>query len=651
MGFGLCIADEKGKSEFEEYYPLRHKSGPNLDAERVYDWLLDELAFYSGIITGANLLYDFDGFQYQGIKAPFAKFRDVQWAEPLIDENGYNYSLDTLSRKYLGHGKVTDELKMLYGPGYKERMHEIHPGHMRGYVLGDITQPPLVLHEQMKELRKQNLDGLFDIESRLFPMLVYMRGLGQRVNMPVADTLRDTLFAKRAEALQNATKALGKRGLELTVENFGKPAVLQAAFDHLGIRPPRTAPTASYPNGQISVTDSWLDNMEHPFGDALMHANKYDKALETFVNGYISDYQVNGRVHPEFHPLRKVDDDSGKKNGTISGRFSCGNPNLQNIPARDEEIGPLCRAMFIPDEGMDYWSGDYSQIEYRMIVHKAVEYAKSIERGDANKRWGAYEDKGIKIWERLQSVFKAQQMYIDDHKTDFHAMCATLTGLPRKTAKNINFGIAFTMGIDKLANAIGKVDEHGKPTKEAHEILDKYHDNVPFVKAISQALTAEARENGWCSTILGRRSHFDMWEPRKQDFSNKAKALPHGQAQLLVHADECPPGVDVKLWEAYKGQKLTRAMTHKALNCYTQGSGADLMKLSLVLIWESGLLNDQNDLTVSLTVHDELDGSVGRSPQAREKLKELQHIMETSIPLNVPCLSEFKVGENWACTH
>src|SRR5208282_5183890 len=620
IGFSIAIGDGKSDvPEYCEYYPLRHKNGPNLDAERVMDWLRDELVFYTGEITGANLLYDAEGSASENVLAPLAKWRDTQWAEALINENAYSYTLDTLSRKYLGHGKDGQgDLKGLYGPDVKTRMREVHPGHMRKYGIGDVAQPLSILNHQEKELRKQKLDELYDLECRLMPMLLYMRRRGQRVDLQAAEELHDKLQQRRKECLAAASKMVPARGFELTTENFGKPSVLCAAFDSLGITYPKTEA------GNASIKDKWLDALEHPFGKALASANRYDKALETFVNGYITDYQINGRVHCEFHPLRSVSDDGSSK-GTVSGRFSSGNPNLQNIPARDKEIGPLCRGMFIPEEGMDYFSGDYSQIEFRLLVHAA--YTLSQVKG--KRPW---DDE---VHARLQTADKARQMYINDPSTDFHNMVVALTGLDRKYAKGINFGIAFTMGVDKLAVSIGQVDEQGRPTQKAHDILAQYHNKVEFVKAVGQAFVKMAKHDGHIATLLGRRSHFDMWEPRYYEKgAQKGKAMQYEEA--------CA---------AYGGaSKIARAMTHKSLNCYTQGGGADLIKTSMVRAWESGIL-DSDELIISLTVHDELDGSVARNKAGQERMAELKHIMETAIPISLPTTAEFATGANWAATH
>lgn len=623
-GFSLAIGDEKGNVEFSEYYPFRHRVGPNLDANRVMEYLRDELAFFSGEITGANLLYDADGFQYQDIYAPCAKWRDTQWAEALIDENAFNYLLQRLSTKYLGHGKASDELKALYGDDYKERMDEIHPGYMRKYGRGDVELPLQILAMQFKELHRQNLEDVYDLECRLLPMLLYMRRKGQPVDMNAAAQLQETFFKKRAEALREATKAIGKRGFELNAENFGKPKELAVALEHIGlINYPRTEK-----KGMPSITDAWLKAQDHPACHHLAAANGYDKALETFVNGYVSDYAINGRVHCEFHPLRSVNG-SGKSNGTVAGRFSAVNPNLQNIPVRDTEIGPLCRGMFIPESGYDYFSGDYSQIEYREIVHAAVLRAQ-MPREKAIKLWGAKN--GDDIWLRLQSAFKTRDAYINDPTTDFHTFMATLTGLERKYAKSVNFAVAFVMGLQSFAETLGWIGEDGKPTPKAIDTLATYHTAVPFVKAVGQAMTKEADNDGFTPSLLGRRAHYDLWEPRFYENGIRAKALPLEKAK-----------------EAY-GDKIKRSMTHAALNRYTQMGGADMMKTTMAQVWESGILNG-DDLIISLTVHDELDGSVARTARGQECLRELQHIMEGAITLTVPTVTEFKTGPNWAETH
>jgi DNA polymerase I-like protein with 3'-5' exonuclease and polymerase domains len=610
----------KDDTIFKEYYPLRHRTGPNIDESKFWEWLGDELPFYSGELVGANLPYDIDGVSYKGVIAPFAVLRDVQWAEALLDEKAEGYRLELLAQKYLNEHKVTNELKELYNDEYIKRFREIHPGHARNYVLGDIDLPNRILDLQYKQLKKEHLLDLFDLESRLLPLLIHMRQVGQRVDNQHAHKLGEMFIGNRDEALKRSSDICG---IKLTTENFQSPRTIGRALDNLKIKYPLT-PKSKLP----SIQDEWLKKNAGEFGLQLALANTNEKAYKTFVTGYVTDYQIDGRVHCEFHPLRKSDD-SGKKSGTVTGRFSSSHPNLQNIPKRDPIIGPLCRAMFIPEKGYLQYASDYSQIEFRLLVHAAVLHAQT-DKATAKKRWGKY---GEDIWDRLQSAFKAQQMYINDPKTDFHDAVVTLTGLLRDPAKTINFGIAFNMGVDSMAVKLGLADSEGKATEDAVKIMKKYHDNVPFVKAIGQAMAAEAEREGITSTLLGRRTHFNLYEPKFREDKNKYyPPLPLEEAK-----------------KAY-GDKLRRADTQKSLNCYTQGGGADLIKTSMVRIWESGLLSGE-ELILSLTVHDELGGSVLPTKIGMEKLRELQNMMENAIPLSLPVLTACKTGANWSEAH
>ena len=428
-GFAVALGDKKGNIEHSEYYPLRHKNAPNLDAERVLDWLATELAFYQGEIVGTNLLYDFDGFQYQNVTAPLAKFRDIQWAEALIDENAFSYGLNTLAKKYLGEGKVNEELKQLYGDHYIERFPEVHPGHARAYGLGDVELPMKVLDCQQKILHKEHLEELYDLESRLLPFLLYMRREGTRVDLKKAAEMGPLLTKRRDDAIAEIAKM---SGIGVNYDNFGTPAMMKRIFDKLQIPYPyllsveKGSPLkGSDDDGRIVMPGSpdyeaatkgnvgayiakpsfrkvWLEEtLEHPIAELIMTANSAEKARGTFVEGYIGQNAIGDRIHCEFHPLRKVDDEDKKSKGTITGRLSAANPNLQNIPTRDPFIGPMCRDMFLPDDDCDFFSADYSQIEYRMLIHFAV----------INKCSGAEVP---------------QQMYLQNPKTDFHDACAQM---------------------------------------------------------------------------------------------------------------------------------------------------------------------------------------------------------------------------------
>lgn len=598
---GVAVATEDWAGE---YYPIAHRNGPNLDKRGVLQWLRDNLAFFKGTITGANVnLYDGDWLQSQDIIAPFAKWWDVQWAEALLDETALNYKLQTLGKKYLGIGKTTDELKRLYGPDYIKRFREVHPGHARPYGLGDVQLPIQIMEPQRQELAAAGLTELFDVESRLTPFLLYLRRQGVRVDLNRIHGFHDLLTGKRTEALRLASEACG---VHLTVDNFGKNAVLAHVFNKLKIDYPVTE------KGTPSIKNKWLEKIDHPVGKFLAAANKYDKAHETFVTGYIDDYAIGDRVYGEFHPLRKADDDAGDDAGTETGRFSASHPNLQNIPARDEELGPLLRSMFVPEPGGEWWSLDYSQIEYRYLVHFAV----------VNKCKGAKD---------------AQEMYVKNPDVDFHQAVAELTGLKRKDAKNLNFGLVYGMGEQKLAESLGLLEKKmvdGKwkmvPSQAALDIMKTYHGKAPFIKALYQLCGDRAFESGETRTILNRRRKFELYEPCK--YQKGVRSVPYPWDKAL---------------ETY-GFDIRRSMTHKALNSTLQGSAADQMKMAMVLAYEAGVFTSTKDFTCSITVHDELDGTIFPTPRGLEAYNETKHILMNAIDLEVPVLVGEGRGANWA---
>jgi len=606
VGVSVQADDKNGRYDgYREYYPMHHEVGMNCDPDKVMDYLRDQLNHFKGEIVGANVaLCDGDYLQAEGIKPP-GKWRDVQWAEALIDEHADSYSLETLSQKYIGTGKVTEELMRLYGPEYKLHFREMHPAHVRTYGLGDVLNPLQILDEQEKILKKENLTKLYDIECRLTPLLLYMRATGVKVDLEHAAKLEKKLATLYSEALDKLMNMVG------FAVNPDASADLVRAFDTLHIKYPFTE------KGNPSFKKDFLKTVDHPFAKLLIDAKGYEKLRGTFVEGYILNGHINGRVHCQFHPLRRATDDEGEEHGTVSGRFSSSNPNLQNIPTRTE-LGKEIRACFIPDEGCNWFAYDYSQIEYRNLVHFAV----------------VADCDGAEI---------AQQMYHDDPDTDFHQMVSELTGLERGDAKNLNFGLVYGMGLLKLARALNQVwtiwDElaglgiAGQPNTKALEIMETYHGKAPFIKELYTMAMNRAANIGFVKTILGRRSRFTEWERDVWE-----KGLSPFPARYIKREDAV----------AAFGEHIRRSHTHKALNCILQGSAADMMKVAMVLIWESGLIFEGGPVSIGITVHDELDGSVEPGEAGDKSRKEIQEIMMNAIPLEVPVYVDGGIGRSWA---
>ena len=439
------------------YYPVAHEPGPNLDPDKVFGWLREEGASFTGEIVGTNLTYDLDYLAEQGVVFPHAKLRDVQVADKLLDENHFTYNLDDIAKRDGYGGKVTDELEKLYGKGYIKRMKDLHPGHVAAYAEGDVTLPWQLMDEQQDQMRHEGLDRIFDIESRVTPLLLAMRRNGVRVDIERGKVAEEDLLRRLKEAHND---------LPRPTDIWAADSVAKL-FDMEGLDYPKTEKT-----GKPSFKRPWLEAHPHALAKQIVKVRALDKILNPFLSNYILGAGALGRVHGTFN-----------QQGARTGRLSSGNPNLQNIPVRDPELGPLLRSLFIPEEDMLWGCADWSQIEFRFLVHYGILAMNAVP--------------GM-----CRSAFEAAEMYRNDPTTDFHAMAAALTGLERGPSKNINFGVVYGMGKDTMAAAMGCT------VAEAAPVLATFHEELPFIKEIYDMASNRARKRQEIITILGRKRRF-----------------------------------------------------------------------------------------------------------------------------------------------
>lgn len=589
---GYAVAWKDG----EDYYPTRHAEGPNCPGTE--EWLRDELKEFKGEIVFANGIYDLDYMAERGIHVhPDAKIRDIQIAEPLIDDNRLRYGLDSLARQYLGRGKSEQALIDLYGKNFKTMMESI-PSDLAGDYAKDDARETFDIYElQVPKLHAEKLWDVFEMESDLTPMLLYMKRLGVPIDVAATDALSNDFYLKQCELERLLEEDTGVPFYSDKMTTVWKPTALAAAFDKAGIPYPRT-PITQAP----SFRKQWLENHDAELAAKILKIRALDKLRGTFLQSSLLGNHVNGRIHTTFN---QVKNDAG---GAVTGRFSSKNPNLQQIPSRDEELAPLIRGLFVPEDGHSWFCYDWSQIEYRLLVHYAA-----LDRASGSRRM--------------------LRQYLDDPATDYHRFVQELVKeklgreIPRKPIKNINFGLIYGMGAAKLGAMLGMNSE------ELDEFLSAYHKAIPFASEMRDNATAVARRRGFIRTILGRRRRFNQWESRDWDTSKNDGSLPLNAAV-----------------KKYGGRyAIRRAGTYKALNALIQGSAADLMKMAMLKVWQAGITSGTGGpLKIHLTVHDELDGSVPNTPEGHEALAELKNIMEHAIKLQIPILAEGGIGENWA---
>lgn len=581
---GIAVGIDRGP---RCYLPIRHEGGGNLDPRLVLNWARRELGQFDGEVVGANILYDLDWLATEGIELKnVRRFLDVQVAEPLLDENRLQFGLEYLARDWLGEGKYEhqfDELKRIYrwktNKALKQNLWKLPARLVGPYAEGDVDLPLRILPHQLKQLEEEDLLPLFDIECRLIPLLLAMRRRGVRVDEARAERLRGELVG-RQKALRERLRALCGPTADFTL-----PDTLADSLMAAGVPVPRT-PKAHRP----SITKELLEKYQHvPLATLIREGRQLGTIISTFLDGSILGHAINGRIHCEFNQLKR---DEG---GTIA-RFSSSNPNLQNIPARDEELAPLIRGLFIPEEGEVWERKDLSQIEYRFLVHYA--------RGE-----GADE---------------ARAAYHADPGLSFHKLAGSMLGLTDfegpiyKRVKNTNFCKVYGGGVPKLAATFGCSLE------EARAFNEQYEAALPFVTKTFEEADKLAQRRGYIKTILKRRRRFPLFEPAK--FGDQRPPLPHDQAQA-----------------AYG--RIRRAGTRNALNGMLQGGAADYLKKAMVDIWEAGLCDVMGPPLV--TVHDELGDSVPLTPAGEEASREAQHLFNHAIKLRVPIFSERSRGANW----
>ena len=442
---GFAVATEG----WEGYYPFGHFGGGNLIKEQVLQYMHDVCSLPNTKIFH-NAQYDVGWLQAYEIPVK-GKIVDTMIAGALIDENRYTYRLNALAKDYLGELKAETDLKeaaKAHGVDPKGEMWKLPAEHVGYYAEQDARLTYLLWQRFKTEIFNQNLQTIWSLESKLLPILIKMRKKGIRVDKAKAESLKKDFIIKEETILHKIKKLTGKDIDIWAARQIG------FAFDKLGIDYPKTPKS-----GEPSFTQNWLVNSNHEISKLIVQAREVNKFHNTFLNS-IMKFEHKGRIHGEINQLRS---DTG---GTVSGRLSMSAPNLQQLPARNKEFGPLIRGLFLPDEGCQWGSFDYSQQEPRLVVH----YAASIGEG----------------YQGSQELVEAYA----NADADFHQTVADICGIERKQAKTIGLGLMYGMGKNKLANMLGL------EFKEATDLINKYNNKVPFVKQLSDRCMKKANDEG-----------------------------------------------------------------------------------------------------------------------------------------------------------
>lgn len=600
---GTSVAWKEGNEYRGAYLPVRHPDSPEcFDPERVAEWERDHIA--AGVrIVYQNSNYDIGWGLTDGIPA-HDKVEDTTAMAVMLDENRLSYQLDDLCRWQGLPGKDEKGLKEAaaaygyHGKEVKPNMWRLPARYVGPYAEADPISTLRLYEKLLPKLKAEEVWDAYRLEMDLVPLVIEMRRRGIRVDTEQAARVRDDLFVQRDAVFAELREKLG---VQVGMEEIGRNKWLERMFaEHAPqIKIPRTEPTRAYPQGQPSFTagsTGWMQKNPHWLPTLIVKADKLNNFATKFLQGFILDYAHRGRIHACINQFLS-EDDSGRRLGTRTYRFSYSDPALQQMPSRDELLAGLIRGCFLPEEG-EYWTRcDYSQQEYRLIVH----FAAILKCGRAE-----------------EAVMK----YRNDPDTDYHSMVAELTGLDRKPAKDTNFAKSYGAGIPKFASMINKSVE------EARAIMEQYDREMPFVKELMGTAQKLADRRGYIRLLDGARSHFEQWE-----LSWREEGEPYSPPKQSKEA----------AMEAWPGRRIRRAFTKDAGNRLIQGSAARQTKLAMRACW-------REKIVPLIQVHDELGFSFTREAQGQQAVELMRDVVQLEVPMAVDAeygLSWGKAKNNW----
>lgn len=600
------------------YVGVAHDGG-NSDREKAFNWLRHHARKPSVTFIYNNCIYDLGWMLRELGIDPVTPPHDVQGMAALLDEQRSSYSMDSLLRDYLGRAKGTDKLR-----AKAREMGILNPyvnmPRMPTWVVSeygiDDAVDTLELYRHFRPLLEaEELGRVYEVERECYLIARDLRWRGVRVNLDRWAVVKADFERARAEAIRSVYDLTG-----VAISPNDNVAIAKALLaENPALDLERTS------RGIPSIRAGILDTMATPVSLAVRRARQMEKVIGTFGAGYIEKFTGrDGRIHSEFHPLRRSRDEEvedGGLQGAGPGRWSSSGPNMQNIPRRHPETGPAIRSCFEPEEGEEWLKADYSSQEPRLSTHFAY-VARGFQEGGFRPRW-RLPTRDDHPRQRLPGAEETVAKYLANPEMSFHkevgkAMGVGTSGPLYDSIKINNLALIYGMTGKTFCKT------NGYPTRwitkdsgrwqdcppgtpgavevagpEGQALLDKHAEAVPWGKPLAQICQEAAEIRGYTRTILGRRIRY-----RRR-------------------------GLDGRLWDV-----------HKALNNTVQGSAADQMKLAMVGFRRAGILP-------LVVVHDDGNFSKPRGAAGERMKAEIADIMANAIRLEVPSLAEMKIGAHW----
>ena len=580
-------------------------------------------------IVGANLQYDIGWLLYEyGMNTYDVKcsFIDVLQAEHILDEFG-KHTLESVSWKYLRYGKTKDRIEewvhenVTAKGDFRQHLKDAPWDLLVEYVTGDAKNPVKIWRKQLTLLKQQDLCSRCKLEfDCILPTLqMTMNGMPidveqKKKNLVLLSEAIEKLHKEfinkynlpnfRVTATRDIANFCDLRNIpynyQITLTGFDgvkfrngdetdrayhKAKQLVSNFRLVKGKPVAFVPKEMQErtcellteegfmfNASPKMDKKFFDSKREAYPEIDLIANwKLAEGIKSKILGEKFDRFITTNFKGEAcgKPQFKITD-------TKSFRYSSVKFNSQQIPSKGGftadgvkfSFSELTRALFTASKGCVFGKIDYGQIEYRLICNIAC--------GEAGE--------------------EVRRQYAENPHMDFHQYVVDLTGLSRKYAKNMSFGVSFGMGLPSIAETFGWTME------KAEEISEAYHRHMPFVAPTLALVGDVAKQRGYIKTVYG--SHARLLDPKK---------------------------------------------SYTMLNRYTQGSGAECLKASIVQAYKEGLWER---LRAANTVHDELNFPyLVPTEECMIDFYRMAEIMRTSVPgLRVPLEAEIELGEDWAHT-
>ncbi len=607
------------------------------DKDKMIQFARQVLSDDKYVLIGVNIQYDAGWLMHlAGLTGkPKCHFLDVAFAEFHLSEYS-QYSLDFLAKKYLNEGKKKTALedwalKQGYSGDFRKYLKDAPKDLLADYVMSDADQPVRIWEKQRPLLEADNIIQPFYLDCELIPIIVAMKIAGLKVDTDLKKKTYDEITEVYTEKFEEFKKKYGD-------VNFNSSKQIAALFDRLDI-PYFYKITIKDEGDADEVAKKVRENSGLPFRarkgvifcrvDAKMQA-RHCALLESYGHKFISSPSIdkkdleriaatnpvaneiaelkhcssilskilgseydrfiddNGYIHADYSLTK--DDESGAK----SGRMSSSNPNAQQIPSKGKlfedtpheiKLGEVCRALFVPAHD-NAWvvKADMSQCEYRLLAHYSC--------GEGSE--------------------KVKREFNENRHTDYHQFVVDLTGLSRKYAKNLNFGLLYGMGSGGMQEAFGWTKEH------CDELREKYFSKMPFVPTTVQHI----------GDVCLKRA--------------EGKKYRNGRCVYCIKGSGYIRSI--------AGRKLrmeTANDTFKMPNRLMQGGNADVTKRALYLADKEGLFEVLGYNLV--LVHDEITYTCPKTVEGVKAMLRLEEIMEGCFAskLSVPLLAEPSLGKDW----